>query len=150
MTILTKGMPQGPLTIEAVPASGMKLAAALLDDPNPIHLDPRAVETLGLGTTVINQGPITISYLQSMIAAALGGAERIMRFEARFLANVFAGDRLVCTGTVDDDGEVTGIAILSCQAAVNDVTVATAIAAVRLADSKAPTGGTLTMTARTA
>ena len=132
MTILTKGMPLGPLTIEAVPASGMKLAAALLDDPNPIHLDPRAVETLGLGTTVINQGPITISYLQSMIAAALGDAGRIVSFKARFVANVFAGDRVDCVGTVDAVDGGAGLASILCQATVDGRPVVLATATIRL------------------
>lgn len=35
----------------------MKVIAALMDEPNPIHWDDRAVEALGLGNRQVNQGP---------------------------------------------------------------------------------------------
>lgn len=128
------GMELEPLVIEAVDVGGMKLVAALMNDPNPIHLDPAAAARLGLGATQINQGPITISYLQSMIARALGDAGLIRRFEARFLANVFAGDRVMCSGTVEYVDVAAASARIACNARVGDKVVVTAVVEVRLLD----------------
>lgn len=120
------------LHIAAVPTAGMKLVAALMNDPNPIHLDPGAVRALGLGDRLVNQGPITISYLQTMLAQAVGGADRIVSFKARFVANVFAGDRVDCTGAVGAVDRGAGLASILCQAAVDGRPVVLATATIRL------------------
>ncbi len=94
------------LVIERVDAEKMKTMAALLRDPNPIHLDPTVVVALGMGTAVVNQGPNNMAYVVNMLAAWAGGPDRIAKLRVRFLANVFSGDRLVAGGTVTGiDGE---------------------------------------------
>lgn len=81
----------------------MKTMAALLEDPNPIHWDTRAVAELGLGDAPVNQGPLNMGYIQTMLAEWAGGRDRIREFRARFLGNVFGGQ------TVRAGAEVTGV-----------------------------------------
>jgi len=83
----------GPWTIESVSAEHMRTLATILDDPNPIHLDPAAVREMGLGDRVINQGPANLAYVMSMLTECVPGAS-IARLQARFNANVFGGDRV--------------------------------------------------------
>lgn len=96
-----------PLRHVTVEARRMATMSALMDDPVPIHYDPDAVRALGLGDRVINQGPMAFGYLTETVAAWAGSARAVARLRCRFHANVFDGDRLVCSGTVldrDDDG----------------------------------------------
>lgn len=88
-----------PFTIESVSAEAMKDWAVFLADPNPIHLDVEVVKAKGLGDRVINQGPINVAYMMNMLLAAFPGA-RIETMDARFLDNVYAGDRAVASGRV--------------------------------------------------
>ena len=81
----------------------MKTMAALLADPNPIHWDTRAVAELGLGDAPVNQGPLNMGYIQTMLAEWAGGRDRIREFRCRFLGNVFGGQ------TVRAGAEVTGV-----------------------------------------
>ncbi|MBW0105040.1 MaoC family dehydratase [Pseudonocardia sp. KRD-291] len=78
----------------------MKTMAALLRDPNMIHLEPGEAARHGLGDRVVNQGPINMGYVQTMLARAAGGVDRVRATSFRFLANVHAGDRVVAGGTV--------------------------------------------------
>jgi 3-hydroxybutyryl-CoA dehydratase len=80
-----------PLRVPSVSAADMHVWAQILRDPNPIHLDPRAVEARGLGSRVINQGPANLSYIIAMLQAALPRA-RLQALDIRYLDNVFAGD----------------------------------------------------------
>lgn len=81
----------------------MKTMAALLEDPNPIHWDTRAVAALGLGDAPVNQGPLNMGYIQTMLAEWAGGRDRIREFRARFRGNVFGGQ------TVRAGAVVTGV-----------------------------------------
>lgn len=97
-----------PFVIDTVSPEGMREWAQFLDDPNPIHIDPAAVRALGLGDRVINQGPANLAYVMNMLATALPGFA-IARIDARFLQNVFGGDRVTAGGTVTAVDE-TGVA----------------------------------------
>jgi 3-hydroxybutyryl-CoA dehydratase len=106
---LEVGSELGPLTIESVSPEHMKTLAVVLDDPNPIHLDPEAVKALGMGDRVINQGPAGVGYVLNMLAAAAPEAT-VVDIDVRFLANVLGGDRVISAGKVDavgDDGTIT-------------------------------------------
>jgi acyl dehydratase len=109
--------------VERVPdPERMKLMAALLRDPNPIHFDVESVTALGLGDRVITQGPMTVSYLADMLTAWGGGTDTLRSLHVRMLGNVFAGDTVVCRGRVvevDDAGE----AVVEVEAVVGDVPV---------------------------
>ena len=94
------GLEIPPLTIDSVSAEPMKTVAALLHDPNPIHFDVAAVEALGMGDRVVNQGPNNMAYVVNMLADWAGGPGRVRGLRVRFLGNVFAGDRLTARGTV--------------------------------------------------
>jgi len=80
-----------PLRIASISAADMQEWAQVLRDPNPLHLDPKAVAARGLGDRVINQGPANLAYIITMLQAALPGA-RVQSFDVRYLDNVFAGD----------------------------------------------------------
>ena len=43
--------------------------AAVLDDPNPIHLSGEAAAAAGLGDRPVNQGPVNIGYILDMLRA---------------------------------------------------------------------------------
>jgi acyl dehydratase len=96
-----------PYEVPSVSAEKMKTMAALLADPNPIHWDTRATAELGLGNRPVNQGPLNMGYVMTMLGNWAGGRDRITTFRVRFLGNVLGGDRLRATGTVTavrDDG----------------------------------------------
>lgn len=84
-----------------VRAEAMKPTALLLRDPNPIHLDPAVVRSLGLGDRVINQGPLNVGYLWEMLARWSGDAALVRRLDVRFTSNAFAGEVLVAGGVID-------------------------------------------------
>ncbi len=90
-----------PLELD-VDAERMKVMAALLADPNPIHFDTRALAALGLEERPVNQGPLNMGYLQTMLARWAGGRDRLLSFRVRFRGNVLAGDRVRATGTVTE------------------------------------------------
>ncbi len=107
--------------------------AAILDDPNPIHFDEASVRALGMGERPVNQGPSNLGYLMDMISDFAGGAERLRRVRVRFLGNVFAGDRVECTGSVLSVDTENGLAELEVQASANGrpVLAGTALIAVK-------------------
>jgi 3-hydroxybutyryl-CoA dehydratase len=110
---LAAGSELGPLVIESVSAERMKTLAVVLADPNPIHLDPKAVRALGMGDRVINQGPANFDYVLDMLRAAAPDAE-IRGLRVRLLANVRAEDRVTAAGRVESVEDADGERRLSC------------------------------------
>lgn len=80
----------------------MKVMAALLADPNPIHFDTRALAALGMDQRPVNQGPLNMGYLQTMLARWAGGRDRLLTFRVRFRGNVLAGDTVRAQGVVTE------------------------------------------------
>jgi 3-hydroxybutyryl-CoA dehydratase len=78
----------------------MKELADVLDDPNPIHVDPAVVRALGMGDRVINQGPANCSYVVNMLRREYPGGT-ITRISFRLLANVYAGDTVIAGSRVE-------------------------------------------------
>jgi 3-hydroxybutyryl-CoA dehydratase len=72
----------------------------VLDDPNPIHLDPEAVRALGLGDRVVNQGPANLGYLLDLLHE-VAPTGRVADVRVRFMANVLGGDRVIAAGRVE-------------------------------------------------
>lgn len=103
-----------PWKLDAVSPERMKALAEVLRDPNPIHLDPAAVERLGLGKRVINQGPANLAYIINMLKASLPGA-RILSLQSRFMANVFGGDAVEAGGRVISREETPEGTRLTCE-----------------------------------
>jgi acyl dehydratase len=97
-----------PFVVEAVDPAAMAAWAPILRDPNPIHLDRAAVQAAGLGDRRINQGPINLGYVMTMLGRAFPGA-RIADLRNRFSDNVFEGERVETTGRVTavEGGTVT-------------------------------------------
>jgi acyl dehydratase len=87
--------------MESVSAQRMKTMAAILRDPNPLHWDRTAVESLplGLGKRTINQGPLGLSYMINMLHAWMG-PQSIRRIIMRFPQVVLDGDHVVARGTI--------------------------------------------------
>ncbi|WP_435741989.1 MaoC family dehydratase [Nocardioides sp. SYSU DS0663] len=88
-----------PLELEVDPER-MKVMAALLSDPTPIHFDTRVLAELGMDERPVNQGPLNMGYLQTMLARWAGGRDRLLDFRVRFQGNVLAGDTVRATGRV--------------------------------------------------
>lgn len=96
-------LPEVKLLVEAGP---MQVTTLLTDDPNPIHFDPEAVERLGLGMQVVNQGVLNMAYpINALLEAVDGDPARIAWVRVRFLGNVFAGDEVVAGGQVVSEVE---------------------------------------------
>ena len=108
-----------PLVIEAVDPEKMKIMAAILRDPNPIHYDAESVKALGLGDRQVNQGPTNMSYLLNLVTQWSGGVPTLRSAAVRFLGNVFASDRVECTGRVTAIDQDTGLVTLEVQASVD-------------------------------
>ena len=97
-----------------VDEENMKTMAVLLQDPNPIHWDVRAVGRLGLGCKPINQGPNNMAYVVNALVSWFGGIEKFRNLKIRFIANVYAGDRLTVVGSITDIDEVEDDALATC------------------------------------
>ncbi len=97
-----------------VDAENMKTMAVLLQDPNPIHWDVRAVGRLGLGYKPINQGPNNMAYVVNALVSWFGGIENFRNLKIRFIANVYAGDRLTVVGSITSVDEFEDDVLATC------------------------------------
>lgn len=107
------GAELAPYRIESVDPDTMKAWAPILRDPNPIHLDRDAVRAAGLGDRRINQGPINLAYIVTMLHRAFPGAF-IEDIRNRFTDNAYEGESLEARATVtgvDDAGGRTRITL---------------------------------------
>ena len=89
--------------------------AAILRDPNPIHWDRDAVESLplDLGRRTINQGPLGLSYMVNMLHA-WAGPDCIRRLIMRFPQVVLDGERVVARGEITALRQVDGEQLADC------------------------------------
>ena len=115
-----------PLEV-TVDAEKMKVMAALLSDPTPIHFDTRALTALGLDSRPINQGPLNMGYLQTALARWAGGRDRLLSFKVRFAGNVLAGDVVRAHGVVTDVRTTERGRVATCDVALDVVGGATAL-----------------------
>ena len=97
-----------------VDAEKMKTMAVLLQDPNPIHWDVRAVGRLGLGYKPINQGPNNMAYVVNALVSWFGDIEKFRNLKIRFIANVYAGDRLTVVGSITGVDEFEDDVLATC------------------------------------
>ena len=90
-----------PWEMASVSAEKMKTMAAILRDPNPLHWDRDAVDSLpyGLGRRTINQGPLGLGYIVNMLHA-WQGAGCLARIHMTFPNLVLDGDHVIARGTV--------------------------------------------------
>lgn len=97
----------------AVNPARMRLLAAILRDPNPIHWDRNEVAGRGLGDRLINQGPANVGYVCNALLA-WAGAAALRSLTVRFTANVFEGDTVVAGGVVTDVADADGGTVAMC------------------------------------
>ena len=119
-----------PLVIESVGAGPMKTMAAILRDPTPMHYDPAALRDQGPREGPVNQGVMNIGYLVELLCRRAGGPRAVRRVRVRLLDNVFAGERVECTGTVVAVNAATGEAELELTATADGRVVLTGSAVV--------------------
>ncbi|WP_166133008.1 MaoC family dehydratase [Nocardioides ochotonae] len=105
----------------------MKVMTALLADPNPIHFDTRALAALGMDERPVNQGPLNMGYLQTMLARWAGGRDRLLSFRVRFQGNVLAGDRVRAQGQVVEVRETERGRVATCEISLEVVGGAVAL-----------------------
>ena len=113
---LEVGQTLEPFVIESVDPEPMKVMAAILHDPNPIHFDAEAAKALGMGDHPVNQGPTNVTWLLEAVQRFAGGPDKVRGFSVRFLGNVFGGDRFEVTGEVTAVDEAAGEAELELSA----------------------------------
>lgn len=118
---------QVPVLELTVDPERMKVMAALLADPNPIHFDSRALASLGMDERPVNQGPLNMGYLQTMLARWAGGRDRLLTFRVRFRGNVLAGDRVRARGVVTDTYETARGRVATCDISLEVVDGAVAL-----------------------
>lgn len=107
-----ESLPELRLTVEPGP---MQIMTLLTEDPNPIHFDTNAVERLGMGNRLINQGVLNLAYpINVLLAMVDGDPARVAWIRVRFRGNVRAGDEVVAGGRVGElspAGHVREVAI---------------------------------------
>lgn len=100
----------------AVSAERMRTMAAILRDPNPLHWDRNAADSLplGLGKRAINQGPLGLSYMINMLHAWTG-PDSVRRIVMRFPQVVLDGERVVARGEITLLREDNGVPLADCR-----------------------------------
>ncbi len=102
--------------MESVSAERMATMAAILRDPNPIHWDRDAVDSLplGLGKRTINQGPLGLSYMVNMLHV-WAGPGCLRRLVMRFPQVVLDAERVVGRGEITALREAEGEPLAECK-----------------------------------
>jgi acyl dehydratase len=100
----------------SVSAARMCTMAAILRDPNPIHWDRDAVDSLplGLGKRTINQGPLGLSYMINMLHA-WAGPDCIRRIVMHFPQVVLDGERVIARGEIIAVREQQRVRLADCK-----------------------------------
>jgi acyl dehydratase len=102
--------------MDSVSPERMCTMAAILRDPNPLHWDRDAVDSLplGLGKRTINQGPLGLSYMVNMLHTWMG-PECIRRLIMRFPQVVLDGDQVIARGEITDLRQQDGVNLADCK-----------------------------------
>jgi acyl dehydratase len=101
------GDPVPPWHLASVSEARMRLLAAILRDPNPIHWDRAEVAARGLGDRLINQGPTNVGYVCNALLT-WAGADALRELTVRFTSNVFDDDAVTASGIVTAVDTVDG------------------------------------------
>lgn len=80
-------------------ASSMKVIAALLRDPNPIHFDRAAARAAGRGDRLVGQGPVSAALLYEAVLDHWPGAV-VTSASLRYVANAVEDESLAAHVTV--------------------------------------------------
>lgn len=87
--------------------------AVILDDPNPIHLDPAAARAAGLGERAIVQGPASMAFVINMLREAVADC-RLGKLGVRLLGSICVDDAVRAAGRVESVTVDGGERLLSC------------------------------------
>jgi acyl dehydratase len=122
---LSPGDELEPRIVEDVRGDDMRLLAALLEDPYPVHFDERAADDHGY-PDLLNQGPANCSYLLQTVVRELDSPSDVRSYDFRFQDMVFAGETVTATATVEDTRVVDAAGIVEFSVALEkeDGTVA--------------------------
>ena len=90
-----------PWVMPSVLPERMRISAAILRDPNPVHWDPASTKSRGLDGRVINQGPLNVGYLVNMLMA-WQGPTCLRRLQTNFAGRVLDGEHIVARGVVTE------------------------------------------------
>lgn len=104
---LTVGTEVASVEFSDISAKDMAIVSAIMDDPNPIHFDPRALESTGQ-PGLVNQGPINMSYLTQVALRVADSPTGLVSLDVRFEDNVFEGDDVTATATIAGVDEAAG------------------------------------------
>ncbi|RMF11118.1 MAG: hypothetical protein D6763_04065 [Alphaproteobacteria bacterium] len=99
--MLTVGDELTPIEINEVLAEDVLEWSSILNDPNPIHLDPKASAANGLGNRTVNQGPANLGAIINLIVSNFPDG-MIEVIDVKFVGNVFSGDSLRASGRITD------------------------------------------------
>jgi len=93
-------------TVEAVIApETVEAFVRLSGDDNPLHLDPKVAQAAGFRAPVVH-GCLTLAFVSKLIGTALPGPGALWRsLQVDWVKPVFAGDRLILTGEVEQRSE---------------------------------------------
>ena len=91
--------------------------AAVNDEFVDIHMDDEAARAIGM-PGVFGMGSLRIAYLHDLLVQALGDDGDIVEFSCEFRGINLKGDRLTCTGTVEEVAEVDGQELATIRLAV--------------------------------
>ena len=121
------------VVIDGVRGDDMKLIAALLQDPYPVHFDPKAAEEHGY-PDLLNQGPANLSFLLQPVLNACESPTDLRGFDTRYESMVFAGETVEATATVADKRVEEGEGVVEFELALkksNDETTVSGTATAR-------------------
>jgi acyl dehydratase len=111
-TQLTKGATGPERTFGPLTRATFVRYAAASGDLNPLHYDEEFARSVGYPSVFshgMHQAALMATYLTDWF-----GAESVRRFKVRFRDQVWPGDVLTCSGTVDEvqrDGDVTRVVL---------------------------------------
>lgn len=87
--------------IEDLREEEIKMMTAITRDPNPIHFDRQVVEKMGM-SGLVNQGASNLSYFLQGVNEFAEGPEEVVNIDVRFESQVYEGDSLTTTVTVEE------------------------------------------------
>ena len=99
---MTKRLRAGPKLTrwrQVVTEQGAREWVHMINDPNPIHYDAKAVANLGLGDRPINPGPANIAYFYNMLSSCFPKA-MARSVKVRLTGTIYIGDVVEVTGSI--------------------------------------------------
>jgi acyl dehydratase len=131
---LKPGMTFSAVVVEDLKRTQIVQYAGASGDYNPLHTDEVFATKVAGYPSVFAHGMLTMGMTGRMLTDLVGD-DRLITFGGRFTAQVWPGDDLTTTATVDEIGEQDGEPIVSLSVSIrnqDDVVVFTGSATARL------------------